>query len=347
MRILVTGGSGFVGARVVARLVADGHDALTLARSEAAAARLRTLGATPVPGDLARPSSIALPRVDAVIHAAALFRLAGPRAPFFRINVDGTRALLAAAEAAGAASFIHLGAAAVIMDDRGSPVRGADEHAPTVPDSALPYIASKAQAEAAVLAADRPGFRTLSIRPPAIWGPGDAFSRAIPRAIASGRFAFIDRGDYPYDTCHVDTVVEALVSALVRGAGGRAYFIRDPDTVTFRGFVAGLAATQGLSVEGLRSMPYGLAFNLGRLMEIGARLVRSRHDPPLSRAMVRLIGREFTVDDAAARRELGHVGGVSRDERLAAYAGEAAREPLTRDPPAAVGASASVAAARR
>ncbi|HEU4683633.1 MAG TPA: NAD-dependent epimerase/dehydratase family protein, partial [Nitrospira sp.] len=262
---------------------------------------------------------IALPAVDAVVHAAARFRFAGPRGPYFRTNVRGTRALLEAARHAGAARFVYLSAAAVVMDNRGSPVHNVNESAPTFPNSFSAYIASKAQSEAVVLAADRPGFRTLAIRPPAIWGPGDAFSHAIPHAIGSGQFSFINRGDYPYATCHVDNVAEAVKCALERGAGGRAYFVHDREPTTFREFIAMLAQLQGLSVDQLKSVSYRLAFTFGRLMEIGAAIRRLQNDPPLTRTMVRMIGREFTTDDSAAQRELGYVGYVSRADGLATY----------------------------
>lgn len=319
MKILVTGGSGFLGSRLVPRLVAEGHEVFAMARSSAADDKVRSLGATPVRGDMDNPGGMPMPPVNAVIHLAAHFRFAGPRAPYFRVNVDGTKALLKAAQAAGVSSFVYLTAAAVIMDDRGSPICNADERTPTFPDSFSPYIASKATSEAGVLAANRPGFRTIAIRPPGIWGPGDAFSRNIPHAIRSGQFAFIGRGDYPYSTCHVDNVAEALICALDRGEGGKAYFVRDPDNMTFRAFVDGLAKLQGLSIDKLRSVPYAMAFFMGRLMELGARLRRSHQDPPLTRTMVRLIGREFTIDDSAARRDLGYVGRITRLEGLASY----------------------------
>lgn len=319
MKILVTGGSGFLGARLVPKLIAAGHDVVAMARSASADDTLRALGAEPVRGDLNTLGDMAIPPVDAVIHLAAHFRFAGPRAPYFQVNVDGTKALLKAAQAAGASSFIYLTAAAVIMDDRGSPIRNSDESAPTFPRSFSPYIASKATSEAGILAANRPGFRTIVIRPPGIWGPGDAFSRNIPHAIRSGQFAFIARGDYPYSTCHVDNVSEALICALDRGEGGKAYFIRDRENTTFRAFIDGLAKLQGLSIDQLRSVPYGMAFFMGRMMELGARLRRSDQDPPLTRTMVRLIGREFTIDDSAARRDLGYLGKVSRLDGLASY----------------------------
>ena len=74
-------------------------------------------------------------------------------------------------------------------------------------------------------------------------------------AVPPGQFTFIARGDYPYSTCHVDNVVEALIRALDRGAGGKAYFVRDSDNTTFRAFIDGLAKLQGLSIDKLRSVP--------------------------------------------------------------------------------------------
>lgn len=72
MRILVLGGTGFIGTSVVRELVSRGHDVAALARSERSAAALRRLGAEPVHGDMAAPASWvgSLPELDAVVHAA-------------------------------------------------------------------------------------------------------------------------------------------------------------------------------------------------------------------------------------------------------------------------------------
>ena len=319
MRILVTGGTGLLGGRLIPKLVENGDEVFALARSASSGAKLRALGAFLVEGDLESDAPLALPSVDTVVHAAALFRFSGSREPFFKTNVEGTTRLLASAQKAGATTFVHISAAGIIMDDPGTPVRNADESAPTFPNHFSAYLASKARAEATVLAANKPGFRTLALRPPALWGPGDPFSRALPQAINSGQFAFVDRGDYAFATCHVDNVIEAIQCALERGEGGRAYFITDPERQTFREFVASLASLQGLSIEKLRSIPYWLASTLGRLMDAVWAVTRKAGDPPVSRSMMRMIGREFSVNDAAARRELGYAGRTSRAVGLRAY----------------------------
>lgn len=315
MKILVTGGTGLLGGRLIPKLVEGGHQIFALTRSVSSHAKLKVMGATPVDADLESRTPIVLPVIDAVVHAAALFRFSGPRTPFFRINVSGTAALLKAAESANAKTFVYISAAGIVMDNDGTPIRYADESAPTFPNHFSAYLASKAQAESLVLSANKPSFRTIALRPPALWGPGDPFSEAV----GSGQFAFINRGDYAFSICHVDNVVEAIQCALERGEGGRAFFIKDQEEQTFREFVASLANLQGLSIDKLRSMPYWLASAIGRLLDTFWAVTRKDGDPPISRSLIRMIGSEFTVNDAAARRELGYVGRTLRNAGLQSY----------------------------
>lgn len=319
MKILVTGGTGFLGSRLIPQLGADGHHIVALTRSGLSRTKVEAMGATPIFGDLESDSIPALPAIDAVVHAAARFRFSGQRKPFFDANVVGTSRLLKAVRAAGAKTFVFISAAGIVMDERGSPTRDVDEDAPTYPQHFSAYLASKARAERHVLNANEPGFRTIALRPPAIWGPGDPFSRALPTAIKSKHFAFVDRGEYPFATCYIDNVVEAVGCALVRGDGGRAYFISDQDTLTFRQFVAGLADLQGLSIDGLRSMPYWLASGAGRALDSLWAITGKHGDPPISRSLIRMIGREFSIDDSAARSALGYVGKVLRTDGLRRY----------------------------
>lgn len=262
---------------------------------------------------------------EAQFSTPAVCVLAHVTAPTLYHHYGSADGLLSAAMTAAFAQFLASKKAAVQSSDPITALReGWDDYvrfaaARPFPNHFSAYLASKARAETIVLAANKPGLRTLALRPPALWGPGDPLSQALPQAINSGQFAFIDRGDYAFATCHVDNVVEAVQCALDRGEGGRAFFITDHEKLTFREFVAELASVQGLSIEKLRSMPYWLVVTMGRLMDAVWAVTRKEGDPPISRSMMRLVGREFSVNDAAARRDLGYVGKTSRTDGLRGY----------------------------
>src|SRR5215208_7466216 len=178
----VTGGSGFIGGALIERLVAEGNPVRALARSEEAAARVESLGAEPVRGDLGDRGSLAAGAVgcDTAFHLAARLGEWGPWEDFERGNVTGTRNALAACEQAGVRRFVHCGTEAALM--AGEPLVNVDETAPRRPDSKALYSATKARAEEAVLAASREGFETLSVRPRFVWGADD--TTLLPNILA-------------------------------------------------------------------------------------------------------------------------------------------------------------------
>src|SRR5271157_3876089 len=110
-RIFLTGGSGFIGGRLIARLCGEGHEVHALARSNAAAERVRGLGAEPVAGDLADVSAMrkGAEGCELAFHAAATLGDWGAREDFERGNVQGTRNALAACSEARVRRFVHVG----------------------------------------------------------------------------------------------------------------------------------------------------------------------------------------------------------------------------------------------
>src|SRR5207344_1998522 len=117
----VTGGSGFIGGRLVQRLVAEGRPVRALARSETSAERVAELGAEPVRGDLGDRDSLAAGAAGCGVafHLAAHLGEWGPWADFERGNVEGTENALAASAEAGVRRFVHCGTEAALM--AGSP----------------------------------------------------------------------------------------------------------------------------------------------------------------------------------------------------------------------------------
>lgn len=313
-RVFVTGGSGFVGRRLIATLADRGIPVRALARSEASAISVRTAGAEPVRGDLDDVAAMieGMTGCDVAVHAAAHVKQHGKLDELLRVNVRGTENTLAAARAASVARLVHVSTEAVLAD--GKPIVKADETRPYPVDLAGPYPHTKALAEKAVIAADRglhpDGLETVVVRPRFIWGDGD--TSVLPELVAAvkaKRFGWIGGGRYPTSTCHVDNVVEGVLLAAERGTPGEIYFLTDGEPVEFRAFVTAMLATQGVAA-GDREVPVWIA-------RATAALTGWMKRPPVTRTALALVGHEVTVDDRKARRDLGYAGKVTRDEGLA------------------------------
>jgi nucleoside-diphosphate-sugar epimerase len=310
-QVYITGGSGFVGKRLIAALVARGVRVVAMARSDTAAAAVSAVGATPARGDLDDRGGMtaAMRGCDTVFHAAARVEQHGPLAAFMAVNVAGTEHALAAARAAGVRRFVHIGTEAVLAD--GNPIVRADESWPQPGKPAGPYPFTKGLAETAVLEASGEGLETVVVRPRLIWGKGD--SSLLPQIVAAvrrGRFGWLGGGRYLTSTCHVDNVVEGALLAAERGAPGAIYFLTDGAPVEFRDFLTRLLATQGVDASNVRDVPRWLA----RL--VAGATAWMKH-PPVTRTALALVGHEVTVDDSKARRELGYQGKVTIEAGLA------------------------------
>ncbi|UUX97701.1 NAD(P)-dependent oxidoreductase [Aquabacterium sp. J223] len=318
--VLVTGGSGFVGARLIERLRADGWMVRALGRSAQALARVEGLSAEAVAGDLDDAASLerAARGCDAVVHVAALFKLWGERREFEQANVQGTRRLLEAARAAGTVRrFVQVGAAAVVMGDM-APMLRASEGLPRQERRWAPYSASKARSEALVLAANVPGrFETVVVRPPMVWGAGMPTLDHVAQTVRSGQFRWVGDGSQAMSTAHVDNVCHATGLALERGRPGETYFVSDGRDGTLREVFSALLATRGIAPP-KRSAPLPVAWTLARAMEWVWRTFGRAGEPPITRQMLRLIGQPFTLDITKAERELGYRPVVSWEQGLAA-----------------------------
>ena len=317
----VTGGSGFIGGRLVTRLVGDGWTVRALARSPASERAVAELGAEAVRGELGDVDSMAAGAqgCETAFHLAAHLGDYGPWEEFERGNVEGTRNALEACARAGVRRFVHCGTEAALM--AGDPLVNVDETAPLRPDSPAPYPATKAKAEALVRAASRDGFETVVLRPRFVWGAGDkTLLPEMVKMVEAGRFIWVGGGGQLTATTQVDNVVEGLVLAAQKGSPGEAYFVTDGDPVVFREFVSDLLRTQDVEPP-TRTIPGWLGGALAAVGEPAWRYLPLPGRPPLARFTQWMLTQECTIDDSKARRELGYAPIVSREQGLAGLRG--------------------------
>jgi nucleoside-diphosphate-sugar epimerase len=314
MLIFVTGGSGFIGGHIIEALVRAGHTVRALARSASSRAAVEALGAEAVRGELGQIPADVLAGADAVIHAAAHVEQWGDPADFERVNIEGTRQLLDAAEHASVRRFIHISSEAVLF--AGQDMRDLDEAAPYPIHHPFLYPRTKAAAEQLVLARSGPTMHTIALRPRMVWGPRDrTILPELLEMVARGRFAWIDQGRAQTSTTHVFNLAHAALLALEHGAGGHAYFVTDEADRSLREFMTALAATRGVELPS-RSMPGALVRPLAGLVEGAWRVFALAGTPPLHRYTASLLSRRCTLRTARARAELGYAPIISFEQGI-------------------------------
>ncbi|AKZ60390.1 putative NAD(P)H steroid dehydrogenase [Streptomyces ambofaciens ATCC 23877] len=321
MKVLVTGGSGFLGLEICRRLSARGDVASSLHRRPSGA--LQQLGVHQHLGDLTDADAVsrAVAGCDAVIHNAALAGVSGPPRPYWATNVLGTRHVIEQCRAHGVRTLLYTSTASVVFRPGG--LEGATESLPTAPRHLAAYPATKARAEALVLAAHGPELATVSLRPHIIWGPGDPhFAPVLARAVRAGRLLMPGDGANLIDTTHVRTAAHAHLLALdslrrsPQTAGGRAYFIGQGDPRPLREITRHFLRAAGIDARWCAVPP--------RLATIGAavgdtilRAARSTRTHALSRFLVAELLHPHYFDLTAARRDLDFAPPVGFDAGIA------------------------------
>ncbi len=319
---LVTGASGFLGGHLVAALCRNGVPVRTLVRATSKLQRLTEMGVETVTGDMGDAESLvrACQGRQVVFHMAAKVPDWGPRREFFRVNAEGTAALVAACQAAGVARLVMVSSLTVLgLPRSGSEV---DEETPYDPSPRDAYTASKIEAERIVRQAHDPrGLSTVVVRPGAIWGPGDV--HIVPRMAAllcRGRAPYINGSRNVVALSHVDNLVAGLLLAADRAVSG-VYHMTDGQRVTARELIDGLAALLG-APKPSRSIPFFAVYAAACLMEGWARLLRRPTPPPLTRYGVRLVASDCLYNNHKAERDLRYCPQVGWREGLAALGPE-------------------------
>lgn len=317
--ILVTGGSGFVGAALCRQLIERGHRVRSLQRSDSP--ELKSFGVACHCGDVADAVAVkeAAHDCDVIFHVAAKAGVWGPAIEYHRANVLGTENVLTACREFGIAKLIYTSSPSVVY--HGGDENGIDESTPYPSSYLTEYPRTKALAERLVLAANGPNLATVALRPHLIWGPGDP--HLLPRLIAkakAGRLRRVGDGKNLVDTTYLDNCVDAHLCALDRlqpgaACAGKAYFISNDEPAPMWDMINRMLACAGLPPV-TKSISPGLAYGLGAALELGYRLTGSQSEPPMTRFVARQLSTSHWYDLTAAKRDLGYQRRVTITEGL-------------------------------
>jgi len=309
MRILVTGGGGFLGQEIINQLLARGETVRSFGRAPQPALAAR--GVEIFQGDLSDAGAVARAAAgcDAVIHTAAKAGVWGSWDGYYQPNVLGTQNVLAAMRQHNIARLVYTSTPSVVFD--GKSHAGADESMPIGRDFPCHYACTKAIAELNVLTAhDERKLRVIALRPHLIWGAGDP--HLVPRILARAhRLRIIGDGTNRVDLTHVRHAGQAHLLALDtlaqpgHPAGGRAFFISDAAPVVLWAWINSLLRKVGRK-QVTRRISARSAYALGASMEALWRILPLSGEPPMTRFVATELAKDHWYSIAAARRDLGY-----------------------------------------
>jgi len=318
MRVLVTGGGGFLGRHLAVRLKATGADVAVLGRN-----RYPGLpeGLRQIQADIRDREALvsAFAGCDAVFHAAAVPGIWGPASMFRGINVLGTDNVIHACRENRVKSLVFTSSPSVVFG--GGDMENADESAPYPARYLSEYARTKALAEQRVMAASGvDGLSTVAIRPHLIWGAGDA--HLVPRILdraRKGRLVQVGEGGNKVDLIHVENAAHAHVlawQALLEPnspLAGRCYFVSDGQPVRLWGWIGELLARLGLPPV-RRTLSLSAAYALGGALEGVYRLLGIGQEPPMTRFLAQQLATSHYFDISRAENDFGYRPVIAPEE---------------------------------
>jgi 2-alkyl-3-oxoalkanoate reductase len=323
MRILVTGGGGFLGTYIIKELLQNPSYIVTNF-SRHTYAHLEDLGVPTIKGDLRRKEDVE--RVldhgfDAIFHVAALAGVWGRFEDYYSINYLGTKHLLEGAKSRGIQKFVYTSTPSVVFNK--DDLMGVGEEQPYASEFLNAYSETKTMAEKLVLAMnDSEKFLTCAIRPHLIWGPGDPhlFPRVIQKG-KQGKLRIVGTGENLVDIIYVENAALAHAQAfkkLTPGSAvcGSAYFVGQERPVKLWDFinqVLGLVKVEPV----MSSMDLETAYRLGWFLEKAFKFLGiMKPEPPMTRFVALNLGKSHYFSHAKARRDFGYEPKISIEEGL-------------------------------
>ena len=321
MRVLVTGGTGFLGRHIVWRLNTLGHDVVFTGRNEHHAsevlrhgepgkARLDFIALAHGTPNSARALQAAAAQADAIVHCAALSSPWGYRDDFERANIESTREVIDACAAQRIAKLVHLSTPSLYFAFRDRLAIREDQ---PLPRPVNEYARTKGMAELMVMHCDVES--VIALRPRAIFGPWD--NTLLPRLLRVARqtrLPLLHGGTALVDLTYVDNVVDAVLLALSADIERATLNISNGEPMPVIDLFKALAAAFGFEPR-FRKVPYNLLAAIAAVFE-GIATLRPHWEPPITRYSAGLLAFSQTLDLTQARERLGYFPRVPFAEGL-------------------------------
>ncbi len=322
MKAIVTGGTGFIGGKLVEALVEKACDVRCLVRKTSNVIRLKELGVELSYGDLGDLDALReiTKDGDIVFHLAALVTDWGDPDTFYKYNVEATKELLKSSQKNAIKRFVYMSSSTVVWKSdfwNIHKLEDIDETFPYTDKHTDNYNASKAQAEKLVLNFYKDtGLETTVVRPSNVWGAGDTV--ILPRVAMAAKKGILHpmgSGERFVTPCHVDNLVNALlILAENENAPGNIYFINDGFKIPYMEFLTKQLKASGINWEPGFSIPYKFAYVVAAVLEIIFKLKKSRKPPVLTKMAVAALSGSRSYSIEKARRELGYEPSVNIDK---------------------------------
>lgn len=307
MKIFVTGGTGFIGAHVVAKLRERGDDVRALVRSAERGRPLEELGCEIVVGTLSTPTEIAagMEGCDAVIHGAAIYEIGIPksrREEMHDANVLGTERVLRAALDAGIPRVVYISTVAAFGNTHGEVVDETYEH----PGDSFTSYYEQTKYEAHQVARrmiDDEGLPCVIVQPGGVYGPGDHSELGnLTKQTLAGRLPLIPFPELGLIVVHVEDVADGVLLALDKGEIGEQYVLGGEKT-TNREIVRTVAEVGGRKPPS-RDLPSALIKSIAPLGPLVGPLMG--YPPNMRELVTSADGVTFWASSAKATEKLGY-----------------------------------------
>jgi nucleoside-diphosphate-sugar epimerase len=314
MKIFLTGATGFLGRRLLNRLLGDGHEVTCLVRDAEAADQIAALGCRVVEGSLENVGNWIkwLRGQEIVIHAAGPVEVWGPWKKFEKQIVEATEAIYRAASREGVRRFIYISSESVVQNKR--TLLDIDETFQYLkPDSN--YGKAKQLAEKRLLAGVSET-ECIILRPTFIWGKGMPMLKELIDTIDTGKFTWVGNGNTVIEWVHVENVVNAIICALERGEDKGIYFVTDENPKPVREIFNQLLATQHITASRRNTSSF-LVKLAANLAEFWWKLFRLKSRPPITHFEWSFVALPRRYNINKAKTDLGYHPVISEKMGLA------------------------------